>query len=187
MFYLFGINAALTWIVLLFTLFLAFVLVKKVNEPNRMLAGGLKPGTRAPMFYANNLEGEVFTLSSFADRKTALIFISPNCDTCLKSIPKYNNFYLKSQGNKMDMVLISLGTKDETELLVGQFDLDIPVLFIPNDRKSFTGSYLIIGTPSYCLIDEKGVVEKAGLVNPTDTFWQEILGADEDNEPLPIS
>lgn len=173
------VSSALLWPVVLLNLLLTLALVRRVNAPGALtgagVAGsGILPGEQAPAFHAQTLEGETATLESYTGqgRATALLFISPRCHPCREVLATLGDLLPGARLTGTDLILVSSAERSETEALLHEFQLDMQALIAPQDRNAFFSDYNIIGTPSYCVIDESGIVQSTGHPSPNFGAWK---------------
>jgi len=143
-----------------------------VSTPNA-LEGGLEAGQIAPDFSAQTLEGERVSLSTFAQRSVAFIFISPSCKPCLERIPAIEALRPRAEQAGIHLVLVSVAGEAETQALANKTSIRLPILIAPRDSNTFMESYKVEGTPSYCLINADGKVRAAGYFLDTDVLIQD--------------
>lgn len=151
------------WLMVSVNIVLTLALVRRFNKlapPAGAGAGmgGLTKGAVAPDFNATTLSGEPISLASYAGRAVAFLFISPSCGPCRDGLPRYLAWYRQALSLDIEMVLVSSAGAQDTQPLVDEFSIDMPVLLAPRDASSFFGDYKISGTPQYTLLSAKGVV-----------------------------
>jgi peroxiredoxin len=169
------VSSALLWVVLLFNLLLTLELVHRINRflpmPNFYNISTLKVGTPAPDFVAETLDSEIVTLSNFADRAVAFVFTSPNCPGCVKRIPELETLGARAHRHRAELVLVSTVGKAETQAMIEEYRIKLPVLVAPRDSNPFAQDYKAVAVPFYCLVDDEGKVQSTGLL---DTEWEEL-------------
>ncbi len=165
------INFILLWVFVLFNLFLILAVVRRVNlgMKNEISAQGtrivdLTIGQPAPEFLAESLKGEQISLLNYRGHNVAFIFISPQCKACLEEIPSYNDLFQKANKSEILIVLVSFASLDDTRKLAKEYAIESPILATSVDN-SFREKYKVMGTPSYCLVNDRGIIMAAGFVN----------------------
>src|SRR5262245_14513306 len=132
----------------------------EATTPNRLGRGGLKPGKKAPDFTLPSVAGTEVGLSSFAGRKVLLVFVQPGCGPCRDITPELNRLH----GNgAVQVVVVSNGDREANRKWTGEVQARFPV--VTQERLSLSRRYEAFATPFAFLIDAKGVIRSAGLVN----------------------
>src|SRR5712691_4759545 len=80
------------------------------TTPSRIGRNGLTPGTPAPGFTLESVDGTGMSLADFAGRTTLLVFVQPGCGPCSDLVPTLNS--LQNEGD-VEVVAISSGGPDE--------------------------------------------------------------------------
>jgi hypothetical protein len=52
--------------------------------------------------------------------------------------------------------------------IISEFKITIPLLMIEDAEEAFLREYNVRGTPSFCLIDDNGIVVSAGYTDALD-------------------
>jgi peroxiredoxin len=175
------ISAVLAWVVILFNLMLTLALVRRVNSgagarttPSRG-EGGLNAGELAPNFLAQTLDGREVSLTTYAGRSVAFVFVDPGCGPCIESLPQYESVRPKANKAGVEFVLVSTGLMEETRAFVDQYRIQSPVLVAPHRANPFHEDYKMRGTPSYTLVDKEGKVQSAGHPNFQMGNWKKLV------------
>ena len=163
------VNSILLWVVLLLNLVLTLGLIRRLNQGFAQMSAmheeesGLDPGTPAPDFQAETLDGETVTLANYARQAVSFVFFSPTCGPCLEKLPTLNDLAPKAEKAGVQMVLVNTdGDKEEAEALVQKHGLKLPMILAPFDGNSFAEDYKAMMTPFFCLLNPEGEVEAAG-------------------------
>jgi len=159
-------NSMLLWIILALNLLLTLALIQRLPG-KKSSQHGLKSGTPAPSFTASTLAGEETTQRSFAGHDVALLFVSPTCGPCRQMLPDLESLHPEAQRAGTEFVLVSLANAEKTGQLINEFDIRMPVLIAPAESNSLSKDYNISATPSFCLVDRKGIVQAAGILGPS--------------------
>jgi peroxiredoxin len=159
----------------LFNLFLTFAVVRRLNTQTQTARKtGLEAGQPAPNFTAITLSGEVVTRSTYAGRKTGLVFIGTHCGPCHEILPDLEALQPKAARASIEFTLVSIDSLDETRAFVEQHNVTLPVLVAPRATNSFMHDYQSDATPSYCFIDEQGIVQSAGYPSLYQGTWKAL-------------
>lgn len=172
------INAILLWVVVLFNLILTFALIRKIASTSNSRPAepaGLDAGVEAPGFTARTLEDQPVTLDTFAGHMTAFLVVTPNCQPCRDSLPKYEALYPQAKRSGTELVVVNTGDPEATHALVDEFHLTMPVIVAPTPDNTFYKDYKIPGTPSYCLISSTGEVKSSGYPNFNGGDWKRFV------------
>lgn len=168
------------WVLVLFNMLLTFALLRRVN---RMTASSmqantvdrLKVGEPAPDFSAQALDGETVNLSTYAGRRVVFIFVSPTCRPCREALPTYEDLLPKAQRSGTSLILVSVAAAFQTRSFAEELQISIPLLVAPRETNPFMTDYKILGTPSYCSVDERGMVQSVGYPGLNESEWQVMV------------
>ena len=174
-----AVSSVLLWVLVLLNLLLTLALVRKVNANVRSAdkIESLQAGERAPDFTAQTLQGETVTLATYAGRSVVFIFISTHCAPCREALPRYEDLGPKAARAGVDIVLVSGDEAKETQAFVDEFNARLPVLIAPQSTYSFYKDYKSPGTPSFCMVNERGVIQASGLTNWHWGEWKRLVDA----------
>jgi cytochrome c biogenesis protein CcmG/thiol:disulfide interchange protein DsbE len=174
------VSTILVWIVVLANLVLTLALIRRVNASPGPLAGietGLPVGTSAPDFSAKTLEGQNVTLADYIGRPTTFVFVGTHCEPCHALLPRLKPLVPQARAAGTTFVLVSDGEKQETEKMMQVLEGQVEVILAPRFDHTLFTDYHINLTPSYCSLDEKGVITWAGSPDSSDQGWQHLLTA----------
>ena len=174
------VSSILLWIVVLCNIVLTLALVRRLNATPRHNSLSLempKAGQPAPDFRAQTVSGETVTLSTFAGHKMVFIFISTNCAPCRQLLSRLELFKPRAAQTGVELVLVSADEMEETRAFVERLHAGLPVLVAPRNTNPLFDDYKATLTPSYCLVNEQGVVRSAGLLNPEGGEWEALIGS----------
>ncbi len=167
------ISSLLLWLMTLINLIISMAIIRRISNwslKNSTIKSSeskvidLLPGEQAQPFSAENLNGEIVTLSSFNGRMFILIFIMTHCGACRAGIPSYLDIAHHASKKGIELILVNIDEKAATSALAKEFNISIPLLVAPK-RNSFEIDYKVKGTPSYCLIDKQGRIKSAGFMS----------------------
>lgn len=124
----------------------------------------LRPGTLAPDFAAQALDGTSYNLSQLQGKVVVLTFWSTRCAICHNEIPKLNRIVDRYKGR--DVVFLALTMENEVKiqpyLRKNPFNFSI----LPNSfgvvlkyANMDRNGNIDMGFPSYFLINQKGAIE----------------------------
>ena len=122
----------------------------------------LKPGTQAPDFALQDINGKTFNLSDFRGRKVVLVFWASWCPDCRAEVPALKAMQASANPEKVAFVSVSFDrTLEALQKFVAENELPGVQLFDASGKKeSAVGTaYGVKWIPALYLIDEKGKVE----------------------------
>ena len=138
------INAFLTWLALLPTVFFMLLLAKRFRQldqgdPKEFLLQevGSRRGQPAPPFEAQNIDGQTVTLDSFKGADVAFLFLSPSCKPCVEKIPALNDYYRRGTANGMEMVIVNVDHHISPETFAQRHEIQLPILWAPQISNPF--------------------------------------------------
>lgn len=169
------VSSVLLWLVLLFNLVLTLALVRRVNTFTRAssrIETGPPVNEQAPDFAATPLTGETVTLATYAGHAMTFLFVAPNCQPCHELLKTLSS---QARDASSELTLVCNGTRQEAEALTRDLDLHLPLLLAPRTENPFFETYRIAATPSYCALDEQGIVRAKGIPGRDDRFWQKLV------------
>lgn len=127
----------------------------------------LKPGTPAPDFTLQDVNGRSVSSKDFLGKKVVLVFWASWCPDCREEIPLLKKMQSKADPDKVAFVSISFDRREETwKNFVRENQLGGVQLFDAAGKKDSTvgTDYGVKWIPALYLIDEKGRVELATVV-----------------------
>src|SRR5262249_55323786 len=114
---------------------------------------GLKPGTRAPAFRLQRLDGRgELALQDFLGRQVLLVFSSPHCAPCNALAPELQNFHREHL--ELEVVMISKGEPKENRAKVKEHGLTFPIVL--QQQWEVSRRYAMFATPIAYLVDQAG-------------------------------
>lgn len=150
-------------------LFACFSLYAQTPEEDPDIQYGaelLKPGTPAPEFQLNDLEGKAVKLSDFRGKTVVLVFWASWCPDCRKEVPELKEMYSK-HGREVQFVSISYDREfQRLKDFAAEKELPGVQLFDPEGmKKSKVGSdYHVKWIPSLYVIGPDGKVKLGTVV-----------------------
>ena len=122
----------------------------------------LKPGTQAPDFALQDINGKTFKLSDFQGRKVVLVFWASWCPDCRAEVPELKAMQASADPEKVAFVSVSFDrTLEALKTYVAENYLPGVQLFDPSGKKEskVAADYGVKWIPSLYLLDEQGKVE----------------------------
>lgn len=159
----FLVSYAALWIVVVLQGVLLFGLVRITYQlqqgvrPSPLNAKRLGRGAPAPAFSAATLTGEVIGTETFLGKLTALLFVSPNCPSCMATLYEMEALEYKTKGN---LRIVCRGSEEECAQLAFANQVVAPV--IADAEHEISRSYGISSVPTAVLIDETGHIHSYG-------------------------
>jgi methylamine dehydrogenase accessory protein MauD len=172
------ISSLFLWVVVLLNLLLTLALIRRLNASaprSHTLLAGLKVGEQAPPFTVQTLDGQTKTLAAYTGRSTVFIFVAPECQPCQELLPALEKIRSQASSHGAELVLICDGNEEQTQTLVKQMQIRLPILLAPRKDHSFFKDYQVLGTPAYYVLNEQGKIEAAGHPNQYDPAWKRLL------------
>ena len=127
----------------------------------------LKPGTKAPDFKLNDINGKSVRLKNFRKKNVVLVFWATWCPDCRAEVPLLKEMYAKSDPKKTVFVYVSFDRSfDQLCQYVKENDLPGVQLFDPAGKKeSKVGAdYHVKWIPSLYLIGPDGRIKCSTVV-----------------------
>ena len=117
----------------------------------------LKPGTAAPEFVLNDINGNTVKMSQFRGKTVVLIFWASWCPDCRAEVPALKELQAKTDPNKVVFVSISSDrTVEAWKKYVAENDLKGVQLY--RDKSKVSEDYHVKWIPSQYVIDPDGKV-----------------------------
>ena len=157
-------------ILLAAALFAGFSLMAQTPEEDPDIQYGaelLKPGTAAPEFQLNDLDGKAVKLSDFRGKTVVLVFWASWCPDCRAEVPDLKYMQTKADPRKVAFVAVSFDrTKEAWETYVKENGMTGVQLFetAPRKESEVNAAYHVKWIPSLYLIDEQGKVALGTVV-----------------------
>ena len=127
----------------------------------------LKPGTPAPAFTLEDINGNTVSLSQFKGRKVVLVFWATWCPDCRAEVPDLKAMHAASDAGEVVYVSISFDrSKDAWEKYVKENGMGWVQLFDASGKKDskIGEAYHVKWIPSMYLIGADGKVELGTVV-----------------------
>lgn len=185
-------HIVMLWVVLIFNLFITMTLVRRINTINNRFnyQPELVIGSEAPNFKAETLERQKVTKLTYNNQKVLFVFISPHCSLCREDIPMLETLGSVIKINShINLIFVSEGNLGDTQSLVNELNIRLPVLVAPRNFNKFARDYNPQGlNPYYCLVNAQGMVESRGRLHMTEwmSLQREWLSKDQ-NQLSPMA
>lgn len=174
----------LLWGVVILNLLVTLALVRRVNGLAQLLSNGgmapLEKGKAAPEFRVQTLAGEEVGLATFAGRQPVFIFMHPACKHCREQVPALNELGPRAARSGVELYLVFGAEMVDAETFVKEYEIRLPVLVAPRPENPMTTDYRVSGTPYHVLLDARGRVVSAGLL---DKEWEALTRRWQTGEP----
>jgi len=120
----------------------------------------LNPGTRAPDFALQGMDGKQFSLRELlAGGPVLLAFFKISCPTCQYAFPFLQRIY-QAHGNKnVAIVGISQNEKKDTAAFLKQYGVTFPVLLDDTHTYAVSNAYGLTNVPTLFWIAPDGEIE----------------------------
>jgi peroxiredoxin len=122
----------------------------------------LRPGTQAPRFSLNDINGKAVNLSDFQGRKVVLVFWASWCPDCRAEVPELKALHAVANPEKVAFVSVSFDrTLEALQTYMAENYLPGVQLYDPAGKKEskVAADYGVKWIPSLYLLDENGKVE----------------------------
>lgn len=137
---------------------------------------GLLLGTNARPFTAYTLSNKEVTLTTYSGYQILLIFFIPSH---IQIAILHQCLSLASSMKKANVipVLVSGVDSKRTRPFVKDLHAHLPVIVAPHSTNTMFQEYNIIGTPSYCFIDQQGKIQSMGYINDVSDEWKSLISS----------
>jgi thiol-disulfide isomerase/thioredoxin len=122
---------------------------------------GLKPGSIAPGFALNTLDGKKVSLEDFRGKKVILNFWATWCPPCRDEMPEMQKFY-KDNKDHVEILAVNLEYSESKPEKIKDFVSEYGLAFpIPLDEKNTIGKqFRAVSIPTSYFINEEGIITK---------------------------
>lgn len=125
--------------------------------PEGSSEGSLKPGQQAPEFTAMDILGRQISSTDFSGRLTALLFVSPSCQTCMATLNEVQALSYKAEGN---VVVVCRAEQKGCVQLTEKYNLNMPVVVDADEHVSRI--FGISSVPTAVLINVNNNIQSFG-------------------------
>ena len=122
----------------------------------------LKPGTQAPDFALQDIQGKTWHIKDFQGRKVVLVFWASWCPDCRAEVPELKALHASANPEKVAFVSVSFDrTLEALQTYVAENYLPGVQLYDPAGKKEskVAADYGVKWIPSLYLLDQQGKVE----------------------------
>lgn len=113
----------------------------------------ISAGQKAPTFSATDLMGTPVNSADFADRLTALLFVSPDCSSC-NQVLQEDMAYLKHKAHG-HVIVVCRAERQACLQLAEQYGLDVPI--VADEEEHISHLYRISTVPTTVLINDNRI------------------------------
>jgi peroxiredoxin len=170
----FYISYAALWALAVFQSLVLLGVVRTLYRANAHAVPQASPATNGhligqpiPKFNALDVFGSPVDEASLAGRLSALLFVSPDCSTCMASLDEVEALKLKVNGS---VVVVCRADQDECRELSEAYGLEVPVIVDEDRRVSELFGVQI--TPTAVLVGRSGRIQTYGHPMHADDFAQ---------------
>lgn len=169
----FYISYAALWAIVVFQTLVMLGLTRSLHQARQAGsiadtsdAGGLE-GRQAPAFSAVDIAGAPVSNASFAGSYTALLFVSPDCQTCAVTLEQLEALRLKTDGS---VIVICRSGGEACAQLADTYRLTTPV--IVDEDLEISRLFRVMAAPTAVIVDAEGRVESYGQPMGPDELEQ---------------
>lgn len=135
-------------------------------------------GHRVPNFSAVDLSGHGVSTASLAGEPAALLFVSPNCPSCMVSLAELKALVTDATRG---LVVICHAGDDDCRRLAANYRLTVPV--VADEDGELMRLFGISGTPMAVRISAHGVIESYGEPARGEDLEELLAGSPRTQEP----
>jgi peroxiredoxin len=138
---------------------------------------GLKPGSKAPDFTLNTLDGTQTSLKDYRGKKIILNFWATWCPPCREEMPEMQKFYNDYKNKNVEILAVNLEYSETKPEKIKDFVHEYGLSFlIPLDEKNTIGKqYRAVSIPTSYFIDEEGLIQKIHIGPMNYGFMEEEI------------
>lgn len=118
---------------------------------------GLDAGTPAPMFSAQDLNGQPVQLRAYAGKPVMLTFWSPDCFACREELPALQAIASDPNADVTLLTVVSKVSAAEVQEFVAANGLTFPIVL--DETSAIAHDYKITGVPTSYFINPDGKVD----------------------------
>jgi cytochrome c biogenesis protein CcmG, thiol:disulfide interchange protein DsbE len=181
---IFYVSYVLLWAVVVFQSLVLLGIVRLVRHPAStggsdvaVTSTGALIGEPAPSFRAVDIDGNRFDTTSLPATLNALLFVTPDCVTCMASLEELNGLRERVDGS---LAVVCRGTADECRRVRELYELDDQIPVVVDSAHDVSDAFEVLGTPTAVLIGGNGRIRSYGHPMDKDDFLRLIA---EGNAP----
>jgi len=143
-----------------------FAVIQPENTIGGLIPGAL-PGSQAPNFTLQTLDGDMVTLSELQGRPVLVNMWASWCTPCKYEMPTIQKVYEEFKDRGLVVLAINLASKDSLSSVtsfVEDYDLTFPILLDLDGKVE--EAYLLRGLPSTFFIDRYGIIQSVVIGGP---------------------
>lgn len=178
---IFYISYALLWTLVIFQSLVLLGLVRTVFRTHARSVSGAMPATNGsligqpiPTFTAIDVSGQLFDEKSLPNSLSALLFVTPDCVTCMASLEEINALNAKVNGS---LIVVCRAGIEECRRLRETYELDGVPVIVDEDRK-VSELLEVYATPTAVLIGANGRIRTYGHPMDKDEFARLVAEGD---------
>lgn len=161
----FWISYGLLWVLVVFSTLLLLGVINSGLGRTGEAPGGpadsshhLGPvGTPAPAVAGIDINGTPFAISDWTGRRTALLWVSPECLSCKLTLPELSALHHKVNGN---LIVVCSSARGRCAQLAEEYGLTVPVL--ADEDGNIGKEFGVDIAPTAVIIASDGVIEAVG-------------------------
>jgi hypothetical protein len=163
---IFYVSYALLWVVVVFQSLVLLGVVRLARRPASTagaepgpVSSGALIGELVPSFSAVDVDGRRFDETSLPDTMNALLFVSPDCVTCMASLEEINGLSAKVDGS---LAVVCLGEVADCRRLRELYELEERIPVVVDTTREVSDAFEVLGTPTAVLIGGNGRIRTYG-------------------------
>ncbi len=115
----------------------------------------IKQNPAAPDFTLPDMDGEMFSLSSYKGKTVIINFWATWCPPCREELPSMNRAWHKIKDDNIAMIAINVGEDEDTIFsFMGDYPIDFQVLL--DQSGEIINKWPVKGLPTTFVLDPKG-------------------------------
>ncbi len=123
----------------------------------RLKIGSVPPGTVAPPFELQSLEGESVPMRQFAGKPVVLNFWATWCGPCKEEMPAFERLRRKLDPDRISLLTVTTDLQREgIKHFLASLDVHLPVLF--DEDQEVSRAYMVRALPTTVIISRQGMV-----------------------------
>jgi peroxiredoxin len=183
-------STSLLWLIVLGNVFVTLAVVRSLNRlgtQGASLAQGLERGAVAPALSARTLTSDEVTLEEFRQGSVIVLFVSPTCGICRKSMGDYERIASSATAKGVNWIVVSDGSQEATKNMVDESQYQHPVLVVPRAENPAFDDWKIRMTPYFVHIED-GHIQSLGVGHyGAAEFTKLVKGLDLEPRPMSVN
>ena len=160
------VSYALLWALVIFQSLVLLGVVRLARRPAAQAASDPGPtstgaliGELVPSFAAVDVDGNHFDETSLPHTLNALLFVTPDCVTCMASLEELNGLRAKVDGS---LTVVCRGAVDDCRRLRELYELDEQIPVVVDAAHGVSDAFEVLGTPTAVLVGGNGRIRTYG-------------------------